>query len=212
MKKRGLKVFFITLISILFIFGCSSKQITDKVGLNISKEIVVDVVTPTPEPTVKIIPVPEQPKKIEMIIGTKGTSYNDNNELFDGSKTYTGVDRESTTLPIEKFYLDRTWDVMQDYSSSAGSGSLLVNTEAKSISLELSSPGYVDINVFKGVKILPDNEKGTNVEKLVDLNYGTKVNGHWVVNLIKRNASNPALYEFKINRNSVKFYKLILEY
>lgn len=204
----------ILVIFSLFLIGCSTTEEPP-----VQEEIkTIDDVVEKPEiievqPTQ---PIKETgPKALEIIIGGAGKGYNGNTHEYFMANTvvdFTGVGREN--LGNDKFYLERLWNVRQDSSTMVGnSGSLVISTTAKRISMEAESPEhYTDVYMRKGEGVMPNGEMGSSVAIRGDGMPGVKVKEKGVFNLVSRNNSNLAVYNIVIERQDLTVYKLILEY
>lgn len=197
----------------IFLIGCSSPQ------ENVNEPVKTVEPLNTQPAVVEIQPKepakPEAPKTLEIVIGGLGRNYNGNTHEYFMANTvvdFTGVGRDN--LGNDKFYLERLWNVRQDNSEMIGnSGSLVISTTAKKISIGAESPEhYTDVYMRKGEGIMPNNEMGSSVAIRGDGMPGVKISQRGVFNLVSRNTNDLAVYSVIIERQGLKVYKLILEY
>lgn len=214
-------VFIFVIITILVIFslfliGCSSPNAPrEDVNEDIKTVEPVDTQPAVVEIQPKEPAKPEGPKTLEIVIGGLGRNYNGNtHEYFMGNTVvdFTGVGRDN--LGNDKFYLERLWNVRQDNSEMIGnSGSLVISTTAKKISIGAESPEhYTDVYMRKGEGVMPNSEMGSSLVIRGDGMPGVKIMERGVFNLVNRNSNDLAVYGITIERQDLRVYKLILEY
>lgn len=203
------------IVLLAFLLGCAEEKkaakTTEQEPIKAAEPVNIPaVVDIQPKEPAK----PQEPKRLEIVIGGLGRNYNGNTqEYFIGNIVvdFTGVGRDN--LGNDKFYLERLWNVRQDNSEMIGnSGTLVISTTAKRISIDAESPEhYTDVYMRKGEGIMPNSEMGSSVAIKGDGMPGVKINQRGIFNLVNRNSNDLAVYSITIERQGLIVYKLILE-
>jgi hypothetical protein len=212
--KKAIIVTMLVIFS-LFLISCNSPETLEEE----TKTIEVAVIPPVDYRVVDVQPKEdlkvEELKIQKIIIGGLGSNYNGNTHEYFMANTvvdFTGIGRDN--LGNDKFYLERLWNVRNDNSKMIGnSGTLVISTTAKKISMEAESPEhYTDIYMRKGEGVMPNSEMGSSVAIRGDGMPGVKIKERGVFNLVNRNSDDLAVYSIAVEREGLTIYKLILEY